>query len=77
MDAAEEFLLSLGIICAVLRGASRPLLALVFGQMTNSFVSVVTSIADGKQGDSVSQFALIYVYLGLGTLVVSIIQVIN
>jgi len=34
----DVVLMSIGIICSAIHGASFPVLALVFGQMTNTFI---------------------------------------
>ncbi|XP_060833703.1 ATP-dependent translocase ABCB1-like isoform X3 [Rhopalosiphum padi] len=48
---ADVVLMSIGVICSVIHGSSFPVLALVFGQMTNVFIqqASVTSVESNSQ----------------------------
>uniref|UniRef100_A0A8C0AX13 ABC-type xenobiotic transporter n=1 Tax=Buteo japonicus TaxID=224669 RepID=A0A8C0AX13_9AVES len=67
-----------GLIAAVANGTGLPLMIIVFGEMTNSFVlsGVKSNVSEGKKLKSdFSTFAYYYVGIGCAVLILSTIQV--
>jgi hypothetical protein len=62
------------MLSAVAHGGVQPLLAIIFGDMTNSFMF---GSASPDETNSTTQFVLAYVYIGIATLISTAIQVIN
>ncbi|GAU19632.1 hypothetical protein TSUD_383260 [Trifolium subterraneum] len=61
-DKLDVTLMIIGVICAVANGLSRPLMALIFGKLINTFGSTSPSHIVHE----VSKVALLFVYLGIG-----------
>ncbi|GFS26455.1 multidrug resistance protein 1 [Elysia marginata] len=81
--ALDGFFMALGFLASLAHGSSWPLLFLVFGDMTNTFVSYNatanftlngTSPADEFE-DTMSDYSLRYVYIGIGVYVVTYIHI--
>uniref|UniRef100_A0A672TYA8 ATP-binding cassette sub-family B member 5 n=1 Tax=Strigops habroptila TaxID=2489341 RepID=A0A672TYA8_STRHB len=69
-----------GLIAAIANGTGMPLMVIVYGDMTNSFVQsgVQSNVSEGKKlklDFSVYQYAYYYVAIGFAVLVLSTIQV--
>ncbi|XP_062983380.1 ATP-dependent translocase ABCB1 [Elgaria multicarinata webbii] len=80
-DWLDELLMALGAIMAVLHGASLPLMMIVFGDMTNSFVASgianLTNISLGTETlqDQMTRYAYYYSGLGAAVLIASYVHI--
>ncbi|PNY06872.1 ABC transporter B family member 9-like protein, partial [Trifolium pratense] len=70
-DKLDVTLMIIGVICAVANGLSRPLMALIFGKLINTFGSTGPS----NIVHEVSKVALLFVYLGIGCGIALFLQV--
>ncbi|PON33800.1 ABC transporter [Parasponia andersonii] len=70
-DRLDVVLMAVGSICAVANGLSQPLMALIFGQLINTFGSSDQSHVLNE----VSKVSLKFVYLAIGTGIASFLQV--
>ncbi|KAJ6323369.1 hypothetical protein OIU76_010809 [Salix suchowensis] len=70
-DPTDYLLMFIGTIGAIGNGACMPIMTIIFGQVVNAFGSTDIEEVTHK----VSQVSLKYVYLGLGAMVASFLQV--
>ncbi|KAF3456695.1 hypothetical protein FNV43_RR01349 [Rhamnella rubrinervis] len=70
-DKLDVVLMIVGTVGAIGNGMSQPLMTLIFGQLINSFGSSIPS----NVIDEVSQVALKFVYLAIGTGIAAFLQV--
>ncbi|KAF5752776.1 hypothetical protein HS088_TW01G00694 [Tripterygium wilfordii] len=69
-DRVDAVMMIVGSICAVANGMSQPVMTIIFGQVVNNFGSSDSS----DVLDQVSQVCLEFVYLAIGTAIVSFLQ---
>ncbi|GJN17981.1 hypothetical protein PR202_gb05092 [Eleusine coracana subsp. coracana] len=70
-DGTDVLLMVIGTVAALANGVSQPLMTLIFGQMINAFGEATSDNVLSRVNDAVLNF----VYLGIGTAVVSFLQV--
>ncbi|GJM93457.1 hypothetical protein PR202_ga10015 [Eleusine coracana subsp. coracana] len=70
-DGTDVLLMVIGTVAALANGVSQPLMTLIFGQMINAFGEATSDNVLRRVNDAVLNF----VYLGIGTAVVSFLQV--
>uniref|UniRef100_A0A8B9SH53 ABC-type xenobiotic transporter n=1 Tax=Anas platyrhynchos TaxID=8839 RepID=A0A8B9SH53_ANAPL len=78
-DWLDILLMVVGLIAAAANGTGLPLMIIVFGDMTNSFVLINSSICPSIPGIDIeaemTKFAYYYVGIGFAVLILSMIQV--
>ncbi|KAL6615850.1 hypothetical protein ACP70R_038120 [Stipagrostis hirtigluma subsp. patula] len=70
-DGTDVLLMLVGTVAAVANGVSQPLMTVIFGQVINAFGGATTDDVLRRVNEAVLNF----VYLGIGTAVVSFLQV--
>uniref|UniRef100_A0A3P9NLT8 ABC transmembrane type-1 domain-containing protein n=1 Tax=Poecilia reticulata TaxID=8081 RepID=A0A3P9NLT8_POERE len=75
----DKLMIVVGSLCALIHGSASPLMLLVYGMMTNTFVAYeleVQELKDPNKESQMTMFAYYYIGIGLGVLIVSYFQIV-